>query len=57
MENFNLVSIIPLFVVSLYLGGLALVIYVVFTVLKRMKERNTYLQEIRDELRKQNNKG
>ncbi|ETT85583.1 MULTISPECIES: hypothetical protein [Bacillus cereus group] len=36
------------------LGIFMVVLYIVVTVLQRLKEQSMYLQEIRDELKKQN---
>ncbi|MEH7569600.1 hypothetical protein, partial [Priestia megaterium] len=52
MELWGLVPIL-VFVV-LYIGIIAGIIAVIVIVLKRMKERNQYLRDIRDELRNQN---
>lgn len=47
----NLIAFIPLLI---YLGFFALVIYVIITSLNLMRQRNAYLKEIRDELKKNN---
>ncbi|MCM3641439.1 MULTISPECIES: hypothetical protein [Priestia] len=48
-------GVVPILVFGLlYIGVIAGIIAVVVIVLKRMKERNQYLREIRDELRNQN---
>ncbi|GAB1807611.1 hypothetical protein [Priestia megaterium] len=48
-------GVVPILVFGvLYIGIIAGIIAVVVIVLKRMKERNQYLREIRDELRNQN---
>ncbi|KZE12922.1 hypothetical protein P4603_08605 [Priestia aryabhattai] len=52
MELWGVVPILAFGV--LYIGIIAGMIAVIVIVLKRMKERNQYLREIRDELRNQN---
>ncbi|MGV4967966.1 hypothetical protein ACVB78_20135 [Priestia aryabhattai] len=48
-------GVVPILVFGvLYIGAIAGIIAVVVIVLKRMKERNQYLRDIRDELRNQN---
>lgn len=47
-------SIFPILIMVFYIGIAAFAIYLVITVLKRMKERNEYLRDIRDELKKRN---
>jgi len=47
----SLFALIPLL---MYLGFFIFVVYVVFTFLKLMRQKNEYLREIRDELRKNN---
>ncbi|QTL51947.1 MULTISPECIES: hypothetical protein [Priestia] len=48
-------GVVPILVFGvLYIGMIAGIIAVIVIVLKRMKERNQYLREIRDELRNQN---
>ncbi|MFP3665688.1 hypothetical protein SB717_11090 [Priestia sp. SIMBA_032] len=48
-------GVVPILVFGLlYIRVIAGIIAVVVIVLKRMKERNQYLREIRDELRNQN---
>ncbi|WP_243494674.1 hypothetical protein [Priestia aryabhattai] len=48
-------GVVPILVFGvLYIGIIAGMIAVIVIVLKRMKERNQYLREIRDELRNQN---
>ncbi|MCL9637642.1 hypothetical protein L2095_23125 [Bacillus zanthoxyli] len=48
-------GVVPILVFGvLYIGIIAGTIAVIVIVLKRMKERNQYLREIRDELRNQN---
>ncbi|AXI29385.1 hypothetical protein CIB87_10320 [Priestia megaterium] len=48
-------GVVPILVFGLlYIGAVAGIIAVVVIVLKRMKERNQYLRDIRDELRNQN---
>jgi heme exporter protein D len=48
-------GVVPILVFGvLYIGIIAGIITVIVIVLKRMKERNQYLREIRDELRNQN---
>lgn len=48
-------GVVPILVFGLlYIGVIAGIIAVVVIVLKRMKERNQYLRDIRDELRNQN---
>ncbi|MEJ9305510.1 hypothetical protein ABEW33_28330 [Priestia megaterium] len=48
-------GVVPILVFGvLYIGIIAAIIAVIVIVLKRMKERNQYLREIRDELRNQN---
>ncbi|MFV5314255.1 hypothetical protein [Priestia megaterium] len=48
-------GVVPILVFGLlYIGAIAGIIDVVVIVLKRMKERNQYLRDIRDELRNQN---
>lgn len=48
-------GVVPILVFGLlYIVVIAGIIAVVVIVLKRMKERNEYLREIRDELRNQN---
>ncbi|KRD91216.1 hypothetical protein ASE51_11660 [Bacillus sp. Root147] len=48
-------GVVPILVFGvLYIGMIASIIAVIVIVLKRMKERNQYLREIRDELRNQN---
>ncbi|MEK4718050.1 hypothetical protein NST66_10775 [Priestia sp. FSL W8-0524] len=48
-------GVVPILVFGvLYIGIIAGMIAVIVIVLKRMKERNQYLHEIRDELRNQN---
>ncbi|MEH6915586.1 MULTISPECIES: hypothetical protein [Priestia] len=48
-------GVVPILVFGvLYIGIIAGIIAVIVIVLKRMKERNQYLREIRDELRNQN---
>ncbi|MEH7199641.1 hypothetical protein [Priestia megaterium] len=48
-------GVVPILVFGvLYIGIIAGIIAVIAIVLKRMKERNQYLREIRDELRNQN---
>ncbi|MDR7241614.1 hypothetical protein [Priestia megaterium] len=51
----ELLGVVPILVFGvLYIGMIAGIIAVIVIVLKRMKERNQYLREIRDELRNQN---
>ena len=52
MELWGVVPILEFGV--LYIGIITGIIAVIVIVLKRMKERNQYLREIRDELRNQN---
>lgn len=40
----------------IYFGAIFFIIYSVVTVIKTMKQKNEILKEIRDELRKSNNK-
>ncbi|WP_226701252.1 hypothetical protein [Priestia aryabhattai] len=48
-------GVVPILVFGvLYIGIISGIIAVIVIVLKRMKERNQYLREIRDELRNQN---
>ncbi|MDT0146050.1 hypothetical protein Q9R38_05995 [Priestia aryabhattai] len=48
-------GVVPILVFGvIYIGIIAGMIAVIVIVLKRMKERNQYLREIRDELRNQN---
>ncbi|MBU3569344.1 hypothetical protein IUK39_04020 [Priestia aryabhattai] len=48
-------GVVPILIFGLlYIGVIAGIIAVVVIVLKRMKERNQYLRDIRDELRNQN---
>ncbi|MEH7311592.1 hypothetical protein [Priestia megaterium] len=48
-------GVVPILVFGvLYIGIIAGIIAVIVIVLKRMKERNQYLRDIRDELRNQN---
>lgn len=48
-------GVVPILVFGvLYIGIIAGIIAVIVIVLKRMKERDQYLREIRDELRNQN---
>ena len=48
-------GVVPILVFGvLYIGMIAGIIAVIVIVLKRMKERNQYLRDIRDELRNQN---
>ncbi|MGG2088339.1 hypothetical protein ABFY59_15255 [Priestia aryabhattai] len=48
-------GVVPILVFGLlYIGVIAGIIAVAVIVLKRMKERNQYLRDIRDELRNQN---
>ncbi|MEW4264519.1 hypothetical protein Q0N30_12565 [Priestia megaterium] len=48
-------GVVPILVFGLlYIGVIAGIIAVGVIVLKRMKERNQYLRDIRDELRNQN---
>ncbi|PET72476.1 hypothetical protein CN533_03460 [Priestia megaterium] len=48
-------GVVPILVFGvLYIGIIAGIIAVIVIVLKRMKERNQYLLDIRDELRNQN---
>ncbi|MEM4994137.1 MULTISPECIES: hypothetical protein [Priestia] len=48
-------GVVPILVFGvLYIGIIAGMIAVIVIVLQRMKERNQYLREIRDELRNQN---
>ncbi|MER2141435.1 MAG: hypothetical protein ABS902_07305, partial [Priestia megaterium] len=48
-------GVVPILVFGvLYIGIITGIIAVIVIVLKRMKERNQYLREIRDELRNQN---
>lgn len=48
-------GVVPILVFGvLYIGIIAGIIAVIVIVLKRMKGRNQYLREIRDELRNQN---
>ncbi|GAB1764269.1 hypothetical protein [Priestia megaterium] len=48
-------GVVPILVFGvLYIGIIAGMIAFIVIVLKRMKERNQYLREIRDELRNQN---
>ncbi|MED4115370.1 hypothetical protein [Priestia megaterium] len=48
-------GVVPILVFGvLYIGIITGIIAVIIIVLKRMKERNQYLREIRDELRNQN---
>ncbi|QOS99287.1 hypothetical protein JNUCC42_00285 [Brevibacterium sp. JNUCC-42] len=42
--------------VLIYFGVIFFIIYSVVTVIKAMKQKNEILKEIRDELRKNNNK-
>ncbi|MEH7180242.1 hypothetical protein [Neobacillus vireti] len=51
MEMMAFLGLIP---ILLYLGILVFAIYVVITILKLMKQRNEYLKEIRDEIKKNN---
>lgn len=51
----ELLGVVPILVFGvLYIGMIAGIIAVIVIVLKRMKERNQYLRDIRDELRNQN---
>ncbi len=52
MEMLAFLGIIPILI---YLGILIFAIYVAITILKLMKQKNEYLKEIRDEIRKNNN--
>lgn len=36
----------------IYLGGIIFSVYIALTILKLMKQKNEYLKEIRDELKK-----
>ncbi|WEA46734.1 hypothetical protein [Priestia aryabhattai] len=48
-------GVVPILVFGLlYIGVIVGIIAVVVIVLKRMKERNQYLRDVRDELRNQN---
>ena len=51
MALFGIVNIL------IYIGIAVIGIYVVFTIIRLMKQRNDYLRDIRDELKKGNNKG
>lgn len=51
MASFGIVSIL------IYLGLFVFGIYVVITIIRLMKQRNDYLKDIREELKKSNNKG
>lgn len=46
----SLFAIIPILI---YLGLFIFVIYAIVTVLRLMKEKNAYLKDIRDEMRKE----
>ncbi|MEI4799861.1 hypothetical protein ACIGHG_15490 [Bacillus sp. NPDC077411] len=50
-----LYSIFSILGLVFYVAAAAFVVCVMLTVLKRMRERNEYLKDIRDELRKRNN--
>lgn len=43
--------------ILIYLGIAVFGIYVVITIIRLMKQRNDYLKEIHEELKKSNNKG
>jgi hypothetical protein len=51
MALFGIVNIL------IYIGIAVFGIYVVITIIRLMKQRNDYLMEIREELKKSNNKG
>ena len=51
MEIFSFIAIIPILI---YFGIFVFAIYVVLTILNLMKQRNEYLKEIRDEIKKSN---
>ncbi|MED2737619.1 hypothetical protein [Bacillus toyonensis] len=48
----NLLAVIPFLI---YVGIIAFLICAIITFLKLMREKNEYLKDIRDEIRKQNN--
>ncbi len=51
MEILDFLGIIPIII---YLGILIFAIYVTSTFIKLMKQKNDYLKDIRDEIRKNN---
>ena len=53
MSTTAILSLLPLLI---YLGFLILVIYAIISSIILMRQRNDYLKEIRDELKKHNNR-
>ncbi|WKA59228.1 hypothetical protein QWY16_03480 [Planococcus shenhongbingii] len=49
----DLFMLLPIISIFFYLVMIAVIIYVVFTFLKLGKERNAYLKQIAEELRRQ----
>ena len=47
-------SLFGLISILVYLGIIVFIIYVALTILKLMKQKNEYLKEIRDEIKKSN---
>lgn len=49
--TFNFLTLAPILI---YLAFIIFGIYIAVSILKAMRERNTYLKDIRDEMRKKN---
>ncbi|WP_175354221.1 MULTISPECIES: hypothetical protein [unclassified Bacillus (in: firmicutes)] len=47
-------SLFGLISILVYLGIIVFIIYVALTILKLMKQKNEYLKDIRDEIKKSN---
>ncbi|WP_181161981.1 MULTISPECIES: hypothetical protein [Bacillaceae] len=47
-------SLLGLISILVYLGIIVFIIYVALTILKLMKQKNEYLKDIRDEIKKNN---